>query len=105
MFGRSWVFPREVCDACGLRFEREPGYYLLSTWAGSYGLAGLAGIGTWLALELTVTLSTTTLAAIVLPVVLLVALGTLPYTKSVFLAVDLWLDPEGDAGDLGDARR
>ncbi len=42
---------RETCEACGLKFNREPGYFLGAMYI-SYGLGSVAiiaiGLGLWL---------------------------------------------------------
>jgi uncharacterized protein (DUF983 family) len=42
VFGKLWKMNRR-CPACGLEFEREPGYYLGAMYF-SYGLAVVSGI-------------------------------------------------------------
>lgn len=48
---RQWMHPLEGCPKCGYKYEREPGYFLLSTWALNYGVMGGLGLAVALALE------------------------------------------------------
>ena len=45
---RRWFKPFQHCPECHLEFEREPGYFLGSFYI-SYGLGGIAGLPTVLA--------------------------------------------------------
>lgn len=103
--GQLWT-PVERCSACELSFQREPGYYLLATWAVNYGVVGLFGIALWVALELTLAAPTQTqLMAIVLPPLPLLSLALMRPAKGLFLAFDELFDPvpQPEAGSAADA--
>lgn len=40
----DWMHPLEKCPRCNYRYEREAGYFLLSTWALNYGIVGGLGL-------------------------------------------------------------
>src|SRR5437764_6455221 len=44
----DWFTPLDGCPRCGYAYERESGYFLLSTWAFNYGV--VAGLGVIIAL-------------------------------------------------------
>src|SRR5436309_2228096 len=44
----NWFTPLDGCPRCGYAYERESGYFLLSTWAFNYGV--VAGLGVVIAL-------------------------------------------------------
>ncbi|GIX48111.1 MAG: hypothetical protein KatS3mg131_2322 [Candidatus Tectimicrobiota bacterium] len=46
---RGWFAMHERCSACGLRFAREPGYFLGAMYI-NYGVAVLVAVGATLAL-------------------------------------------------------
>jgi uncharacterized protein (DUF983 family) len=91
----SWFRMREHCAICGLRFEREQGYYT--------GAIGMNLVIT----ELVVVLGTIPLAfdtrVPVLPLVLGATLAAIalpclcyPYSRSLWLAFDLLVNPGQD---------
>ncbi|MFV0416265.1 MAG: hypothetical protein ACK5NG_07845, partial [Chthoniobacterales bacterium] len=47
----DWTTPLDGCPRCGYAYEREPGYFLLSIWALSYGFGSLLGLILYLFLE------------------------------------------------------
>lgn len=40
----GWFGMREACEACGFKFEREPGYFLGSIYL-NYGVTAAVGLG------------------------------------------------------------
>jgi uncharacterized protein (DUF983 family) len=91
----SWFRMREHCAICGLRFEREQGYY-----------TGAMGVNLVIT-ELVVVLGTIPLAfdtrVPVLPLVLGATLAAIalpclcyPYSRSLWLAFDLLVNPGQD---------
>ena len=47
----DWMHPLEGCPKCGYKYEREPGYFLLSTWALNYGIVGGLGLALYAVLR------------------------------------------------------
>ena len=89
----GWFTMRQACDLCGLRFERAQGYFVGAIYV-NYAVTVLIAIGEYLLLWTFTTLSTAWHLALVLPVVLLVPLGFFPYSRSLWLALEYWLNPE-----------
>lgn len=81
----------ETCRVCGLRFEREPGYFLGAMYA-SYGL-GLLTTAYWLPLLL---LGVTPWLVVGLPAVQLILQVPLSfrYSRIIWLHLDHGFDPE-----------
>lgn len=85
--------PFDGCPQCGYAFEREPGYFLLATWAINYvvacaiGLLAFSVVSRWPGLSLALTFVLTLLPTLV------AALLTIRHSKAIFLAMDLSWDP------------
>ncbi|HYG77427.1 MAG TPA: hypothetical protein VEK08_20640 [Planctomycetota bacterium] len=85
---KDWVCPLEGCPRCGYKYEREPGYFLISTWAINYGVIGALGLATvFLINNLTVAL------AIVLVLLPILNFLFIRHSKALYLAMDHYLDP------------
>ncbi len=41
---KEWMQPLDGCPKCHYKYLREPGYFLLSTWALNYGVVGGLGL-------------------------------------------------------------
>lgn len=90
----TWFRMREHCVSCGLRFEREPGYWvgaviintavIFATFLVAFG--GMVLL-TWPDVPWTVVLIITLLANVVIPVVFY------PMSKTVWLALELSWHP------------
>jgi uncharacterized protein (DUF983 family) len=89
---RGALAMHERCTACGLKFEREPGYFLGSIYV-NYGAAVVVAIGLHLVLSTSLGWSAPAELAVILPVV--VALGFLLFrvARALWLAFDLSFDP------------
>ena len=89
---RGALAMHERCAACGLKFEREPGYFLGSIYL-NYGAAVVVAIGLHLVLSTSLGWSAPAELAVILPVV--VALGFLLFrvARALWLAFDLSFDP------------
>lgn len=95
---REWFSPLDGCPLCGYAYEREVGYYLMATWAVSYGMGSVLGILIYLILEWKYDLPLKQLLAwVVIPVVIFNILSA-RHAKAFFLAVDIFFDPH-DRGD------
>jgi uncharacterized protein (DUF983 family) len=90
-----WVTPLEGCARCRVLYEREPGYFLLATFAFNYGATLTLGLGLWVLYEWLLDLSIgATLLATMLPMAVTSVL-LVRHCKALFLAMDLWVDPWG----------
>lgn len=104
---RRWVVLRESCPDCGFRFERAPGHFVgavgMSTII-TFGLLLLTLLGgiafMWPDVEAVPLFVATLLVAVVVPVVIH------PTAKTLWVAIDLWMNPlePGEAtGPIDDA--
>jgi uncharacterized protein (DUF983 family) len=80
------------CTGCGLRFEREPGYFLGSIYL-NYGVAILVGVVLHLVMEAGLQRSLAVQVPILACSVLAVALATFRHARALWLAFDLACDP------------
>jgi hypothetical protein len=99
---QDWFTPLDGCPRCGYPFEREPGYFLMSTWALNYGLGAALGVALYGLLEWFFDLPLSTLlAGVILPATLFNLLFV-RHSKALFLAADLFCDPhQKEGGDDG----
>ena len=91
---RDWMQPLQGCPHCHYNFEREPGYFLLSTWALNYGVMG--GLGLMVALIVEWTWHPPfwqTFACVGVPVMISNILFV-RHSKAFFLAFDHVVDPQ-----------
>jgi uncharacterized protein (DUF983 family) len=94
----DWLTPLEGCPRCRYRYDREPGYFLLATWAFGYVAVGGAALVAWLLLA--------TFTDVALVPMLLLLLVPMPvasvlvarHAKALWLALDHFLDPHRKRG-------
>jgi uncharacterized protein (DUF983 family) len=99
---RDWFSPLDGCPRCGYPYEREPGYFLASTWVINYGAGSVLGIVIYLALDLTIHPPIGWLLAAVLTPIVLFNLFFARHSKTLFIAIDHLSDPhEKDPGEDG----
>ena len=99
---RDWFTPLDGCPRCGYPYEREPGYFLASTWVINYGAGSLLGIVIYVVLEFTAHLPIAQLLAAVIVPIILFNLLFARHSKVLFIALDHFYDPhEKDPGDDG----
>ncbi len=89
---RGFLTCHETCPSCGLRFEREPGYYVGALYM-SYGLAvlasapmGLAGLLLGWEVSRTLDLCLVDLA--------ILSPWIFRYSRVLWIHFDRWVDPE-----------
>ena len=90
----DWFTTLESCPGCGLRFEREPGYFLMATFAINYTAMIGTGVALWVVTEMWLDLTLRTQLAVILTPMVVVGLAAARHSKALFLAVDLWLVPK-----------
>ena len=97
---RDWFTPLDGCPRCGYPYDREPGYFLASTWVINYGAGSVLGIAIYVTLEYFFHLDIAVLlVAVVTPVILFNILFA-RHSKALFIAIDHYFDPhEKDPGD------
>ena len=102
---RDWFTPLDGCPRCGYPYEREAGYFLVSTWVINYGAGSLLGILIYIILESFFHLQIAhLLSAVLIPIVLFNLLFA-RHSKALFIAMDHFYDPhEKDPGDDGGNR-
>jgi len=99
---RDWFTPLDGCPRCGYPYEREPGYFLASTWIINYGAGSVIGIVIYLCLDLTTHLPISVLLAAVLTPIVLFNFLFARHSKALFIAIDHLSDPhEKDPGEDG----
>jgi uncharacterized protein (DUF983 family) len=77
----------EQCAACGLRYEREQGYFVGAIYV-NYAVTAAVGIGTVLLLDWTVGLALGTQLALGVALATLVPLVFFRYARSLWLGLD-----------------
>lgn len=99
---RDWFTPLDGCPRCGYAYEREPGYFLASTWIINYGAGSILGIIIYLILDTLYRPDILPLLTAVLTPIVLFNLLFARHSKALFIAIDHLLDPhERDQGDDG----
>jgi hypothetical protein len=81
-----------LCSACGLRFEKGPGYFLGATYV-NYGLTVLLVAPTYIVLAFVVGVPTRPLLFGLLAFSVLFPLWFFRYARSIWLAFDEVFDP------------
>ncbi|MGH7804257.1 MAG: DUF983 domain-containing protein [Candidatus Binatia bacterium] len=89
----DWFTTLDGCAKCALRYEREPGYFLMATFAINYSFMIGTGLALWIVTEMWFELSMATQLAVILVPMIAVGLLAARHSKALFLAVDLWLVP------------
>jgi len=89
----DWVLPLHGCPQCGYAYEREQGYFLLSTIGINYVLVGGSGMAAMFIIDGIFHLPVWQTIAIVLPTQPVLLLGCIRHAKSMFMALDHFLDP------------
>lgn len=103
---RDWFTPLDGCHRCGYPYEREPGYFLLATWAGSYGMGSLIGLILYFFFDWKFHPPIFELLAMVLIPVIVANVLLARHAKAFFLAFDHFFDPhEKEGGNDGDDDR
>lgn len=101
--------PLDGCPRCGYAYTREIGYFLMATWAVSYGLGALFGLAIYLYMEYVLNASLSAMLWTCISAVLLFNLLTARHARSFWLAIDHFFDPHiregavlGDGGNDDD---
>ena len=83
----------QECAGCHLPFEREPGYFVGAIYV-NYAATAVVVIGGYLLLDASTTLSITTQIALWGTVSVVLPLLFFRYAKSLWLALDHYVNPE-----------
>ena len=89
---RHWFAMHPTCPHCGVKFEREPGFFLGSIYI-NYGLTVLIVAIAYPVLLFGYSLPETPLLAASLAFTLLFPLLVFPWARSLWLGFDQWRDP------------
>jgi uncharacterized protein (DUF983 family) len=76
-----------ACSTCGLRYEREPGYFVGAIYV-NYAITVALALGGVLALDLTVGLSLRAQLVLAVAGAALVPVAIFRYARSLWLAID-----------------
>jgi uncharacterized protein (DUF983 family) len=91
---RRWFVMNSVCAVCDLRFERAQGYWVGAIYV-NYAVTTVIAITGYLVLWLLTDLSTAGQLALWVPFVVAFPLWFFPYSRSLWLAVEYAVNPEG----------
>ncbi|MDX1945130.1 MAG: DUF983 domain-containing protein [Pirellulaceae bacterium] len=95
---RWWVVMHPTCSHCGIKFEREPGFFLGSIYI-NYGLTSLIVAIAYPVLLFGYGLPKYPLLVGSLVFILLFGLAIHPWARSLWLGFDQWRDPrDGETG-------
>ena len=101
---RGWFSMHEACDHCGLKFLREPGYFLGSIYF-NYGVTAVLVMVAYLTLFFGTDISPELLLGILTAVCVLFPLWFFRYARSLWLAMDQYFDPARHAGHMDESLR
>lgn len=90
----EWFAMQPACRVCGLRFERAQGYFVGAIYI-NYGVTATLAIGGYLTLWSLTSLSTAWQFALWVPVVVLFPLWFFRYSRSLWLALEYLVNPDG----------
>jgi hypothetical protein len=88
-----------ACKVCGFVYEREQGYFIGAMYI-NYGVSLLAVLAGWIVLEFIVKASSERLVWGLAIIAIAIAICFYPYSKALWMAIDLRVDPlktEGNA--------
>jgi uncharacterized protein (DUF983 family) len=94
----GWFTMHETCDRCGLRFEREPGYFVGAIYV-NYAVTAVLCLGVPIALDVAFGVPTWAQVAIGATLAVLVPLLFFRYSRSAWLAIDHFVTSADDASE------
>jgi uncharacterized protein (DUF983 family) len=95
---RGWLSMHKTCPHCGVKFEREPGFFLGSIYI-NYGLTALIVSIAYPVLLFNKIVAETPLLIAATTFVVLFPLVLFPWARSLWLGFDQWHDArEGEVG-------
>ncbi len=89
----SWFMMRRDCALCGLRFERAQGYWVGAIYV-NYAVTATLALAGYFVLWARTGLSTAAQLAIWIPFLLIFPLWFFRYSRSVWLALEFFFNPE-----------
>jgi uncharacterized protein (DUF983 family) len=100
----GWFAMRDACPACGLRYEREQGYFVGAIYV-NYALTAIVGLGGVLLLDGVVGLSLVQQLALAIPIMLLAPLLFFRHARSLWLGIGFLLGTLDERAARQAARR
>jgi uncharacterized protein (DUF983 family) len=94
----GWFTMPERCPKCRLKYERDPGYFLGSTYI-NYGVTAVAVLFAYLILHSTGGLSNRQLAWPLSSFCVIFPLFFFRYARSLWLEIDCYFDPDSFKAD------
>jgi uncharacterized protein (DUF983 family) len=95
---RDWLTPLEGCPRCRYRYDREPGYFLLATWAFDYAAVGGAALVAWFLLATFTDVALVPMLLLLLVPMPVASILVARHAKALWLALDHFLDPHRKKG-------
>ncbi len=92
----GWFAMHDTCGHCGLRFEREPGYFVGAIYV-NYAATALAVLGGPILLDALFGLPTWVQVAIGCTLAVVVPIGFFRYARSLWLGIDHFVTSADDA--------
>jgi uncharacterized protein (DUF983 family) len=92
----GWFAMHETCARCGLRFEREPGYFVGAIYV-NYAITAVACLGIPILLDALVGLGMWTQVAIGAALAVVVPIGFFRYARGLWLGIDYFVTSADDA--------
>ena len=86
----GWFRMHERCAACGLRYEREQGYFVGAMYV-NYALTAVLGLGGVLLLDALIGLSLTQQLLVAIPVMLLAPVLFFRHARSFWLGIEYFV--------------
>lgn len=94
----GWFAMREHCERCGLRFERESGYFVGAIYV-NYAVTAVLCLGVPIALDVLIGVPLWTQLALAAAIAVLVPLVFFRYSRSLWLGIDHLVTAADDASE------
>jgi uncharacterized protein (DUF983 family) len=100
---RNFINMAPACTVCGYIYEREQGYFIGAMYI-NYGVTVLAIMAGWVILELVVKVSWDMMLWLLAIIAIGIPIGFYPYSKALWMALDLSFDPPKTGGHVRSAQ-
>ena len=94
----GWFAMHETCATCGLRFEREPGYFVGAIYV-NYAATAVLCLGVPIALDVAFGVPLWAQLAVAAAIAVLVPVGFFRYSRSLWLGIDHFVTSADDASE------
>ena len=102
-FAAGWFSTHPKCERCGLNFDREPGYYLGAIYF-NYGLTALVTVAVFFTLYLAFQVSPDRMVWPLAAFCLVFPLWFFRHARSLWRAMDQYIDPDPTISEVGTGR-